>query len=145
MKTVIRIFVTLIFSLLLSIMIYYHTNYDEIMAKIFGIGVLEIQSGSMESELSVGDIIIIKECENYEVNDIITYQVNDEYLVTHRIIERNGNNFVTKGDSNNVADNEKVSKDKIEGKMICNSKLLKWIYNHWIITVLVFFIILIIF
>lgn len=133
------------FSLLLSIIVFYHTNYDGIMAKIFGIGVLEIQSGSMETELSVGDIIIVKECENYEVNDIVTYKVNDNYLVTHRIIERNGNNFVTKGDSNNVADNEKVSKDKIEGKMICNSKLLKWIYNHWIITVLVFFIFLIIF
>ena len=133
------------FSLLLSIIVFYHTNYDGIMAKIFGIGVLEIQSGSMETELSVGDIIIVKECENYEVNDIVTYKVNDNYLVTHRIIERNGNNFVTKGDSNNVADNEKVSKDKIEGKMICNSKLLKWIYNHWIITVLVIFIFLIIF
>ena len=101
------------FSLLLSIIVFYHTNYDGIMAKIFGIGVLEIQSGSMETELSVGDIIIVKECENYEVNDIVTYKVNDNYLVTHRIIERNGNNFVTKGDSNNVADNEKVSKDKI--------------------------------
>lgn len=145
MKTIVRILATLIFSLLLSIMIFYHTNYDGIMAKIFGIGVLEIQSGSMESELLVGDIIIIKESDDYEVDDIITYQVNDEYLVTHRIIERDGSNFVTKGDSNNVADKEKITKDKIEGKLICNSKLLKWLYNYWLIVVLIIFIILIIF
>ena len=132
-------------SLLLSIFIYINTSYDGLIAKIFKIGVLEIQSGSMETELSIGDIIVIKECEDYKVNDIITFKVDNEYLVTHRIIERNGNSFVTKGDNNNTKDSGSITKDLIEGKVIYKSKLLKWIYSHWIIIVLVIFLVLIIF
>lgn len=145
MKKIIRIILSIIISLLLSIFIFYNTTFDGLIAKIFGIGLLEIQSGSMEKELSVGDIILIKECEKYEINDIITFNVNGEYLVTHRIIERNGNGFVTKGDNNNAADEQIVTQDKIEGKVIYNSKSLKWLYNHWIAVVLAIFILLIIF
>ena len=145
MNKIIKILFSIILSLLLSLFIFCNTTFDGLIAKIFGIGILEIQSGSMETELSVGDIIIIKECEKYEKNDIITFNVNGEYLVTHRIIERNGNSFVTKGDNNNTIDEQEISKDKIEGKVIYNSKSLKWLYNNWIAVVLVIFLILIIF
>lgn len=145
MSKIIRIILSIIISLLLSIVIYCNTSFDGLIAKIFGIGLLEIQSGSMEKELSIGDIIMIKECENYEINDIITFKVDNSYLVTHRIIERKENSFVTKGDNNNTVDEQEITKDKIEGKVIYNSKLLKWLYNHWIIVVLVIFLLLIIF
>ncbi len=88
-------------------------------------------------------IIIIKECADYKVGDVITYNVNNEYLVTHRIIEKENGNFVTKGDNNNTKDNTKVTKSDIEGKVILNSKLLKFLYKHWLITVLVVLLILI--
>lgn len=144
MKTIAKIILTLIFSLLLSLTVFYHTDYDGLIAKIFGIGILEIESGSMESELSIGDIIIIKECEEYKINDIITYNVDNQYLVTHRIVERNGNSFVTKGDNNNAIDNEKITQESIEGKVICKSRLIKLLYTHWIIVILLIFCILII-
>ncbi len=144
MRTIAKIILTLIFSLLLSLVAFYHTDYDGLIAKIFGIGILKVESGSMEPEISIGDIIIIKECEQYKINDIITYKVDNQYLVTHRIVEGNGNSFVTKGDNNNAIDNKKIAKESIEGKVIYKSNFLKLLYNHWIIVVLLIFCILII-
>lgn len=95
-----------------------------------------VVSGSMRPELEIGDIIIIKRCSDYNVNDIITYEI-DNYLVTHRIIEKDGENFVTKGDNNNVQDDNKVSLQNIKGKMIINSKLLKLVYSNWLLVVLI--------
>ena len=144
MRTIAKIILTLIFSLLLSVVAFYQTDYDGLIAKIFGIGILKVESGSMEPEISIGDIIIIKECEQYKINDIITYKVDNQYLVTHRIVEGNGNSFVTKGDNNNAIDNKKIAKESIEGKVIYKSNFLKLLYNHWIIVVLLIFCILII-
>lgn len=116
---------------------------SELLTKIAGFSVLRVDSGSMEPSISVGDILIIKECGDYEVNDVITYNVDNNYLVTHRIIEKENGNFETKGDNNNTKDNAKVAKSDIEGKVILNSKLLKFLYKHWLVTVLVVLIILI--
>ncbi len=117
----------------------------ELLTKVAGFSVLRVDSGSMEPSISVGDILIIKECGNYEVNDVITYNVDNDYLVTHRIIEKKeDNNFVTKGDNNNTKDNDKVTKENIEGKVILNSKLLKFVYKHWFIAIIVVLLILII-
>lgn len=90
----------------------------------------------MKPELAIGDIIIIKECDEYNKNDIITFNVNDEYLVTHRIIEKRGDNFVTKGDNNTSKDEELVQKENIVGKVIYNSKILKFIYKYWLLIIL---------
>ena len=117
----------------------------ELLTKVAGFSVLRVDSGSMEPSISVGDILIIKECGNYEVNDVITYNVDNDYLVTHRIIEKKeDNNFVTKGDNNNTKDNDKVTRENIEGKVILNSKLLKFVYKHWFIAIIVVLLILII-
>lgn len=106
-------------------MIIYKISSNKLITKINGYSILKIISGSMEPELMTGDIIIIKKCDSYEVNDIITYNVENQYLVTHRIIERQENSFVTKGDNNNIMDSENVTIESIEGKVIYNSKLLK--------------------
>ena len=143
MRKIIRFLITLILSVLLSLFLYHQMTTEKLLTKIGGFSVLSVNSGSMLPELQVGDIIIIKECSEYEIGDIITYNVDDEYLVTHRIIEKEENYFVLKGDSNNTRDNLQVTKDKIEGKVIFNSKLLKLLYNHWIISVLVIFLLLI--
>ena len=115
------------------------------MIDIGGLSILTVSSNSMQPELTVGDIIIIKKCSDYKINDIITYSVDEQYLVTHRIIEKEGNNFYTKGDSNNVSDNEIVKIENVKGKLIYNSKLLKLIYKHWLLFVLIVLIIFIVF
>lgn len=138
-----KFLISLILSIVLTIFLFLGTSFDGLLIKIYGFSVATITSGSMKPQLQVGDVIIMKECESYDENDIITYKANNEYLVTHRIIERNGDNFVTKGDNNNTKDTNTVSIENVEGKVILNSKILGWLYKHWIISVIVIILLLI--
>ena len=81
-----------------------------------GCRMFQVISGSMEPTIQVGDFIVVKKEKNYRINDIVTYRVGEEYI-THRIIGINGDVVVTKGDSNNVADNE-FTMDMIIGKYL---------------------------
>ena len=85
---------------------------------------LKVSSNSMRPEFEKGDIIFIKKQENYEIGDIITYQTKDNNLVTHRVIEKYGNDYITKGDSNNIEDEEKIKPEQIKGKLIIKIKKL---------------------
>lgn len=143
MRKFIKFLIMLILSIIMSIIVFYKTTYDGLLTKICRVSVLQVSSGSMENELNIGDIILIKEFDKYNVNDIITYNVDNEYLVTHRIIEERNGSFTTKGDNNNTSDSKSVSKENIEGKVIYKFKLLKWLYKYWYITIIVVFLVLI--
>lgn len=82
----------------------------------FGIGAAVVLSGSMEPSLSVNDLVIVKEQESYEADDIIVYQEKN-YLVIHRIVGMDGNMVQTQGDANNVVD-EPIDLGNVKGKMI---------------------------
>ena len=90
---------------------------------IFPIKPVAIASASMEKELYVGDVAIIKKCKANDVNvgDIIEYQM-DGYTVIHRIIEKKqkqGNfYFITKGDNNKAPDSKEVIEDQLIGKLV---------------------------
>ncbi len=77
-----------------------------------------IKSGSMQTTLNVGDIIIIIKQDDYDVGDIITYNFHYKYYITHRIIEKKEKDFITKGDNNTCEDEEYVKLENIEGKVI---------------------------
>lgn len=107
---------------------------------IYPYKLLMIQSGSMEKELKIGDAIIIKKEKNYKVGDIITFETKEEYLVTHRIVSITKDGYQTKGDSNNIEDEEIIKENQIKGKVIYHSTLLgKIIINKVIIILLLFF------
>lgn len=93
----------------------------------FGFQLFRVGSGSMEPILSVNDFILVQKKEKYQVDDIITFNDNGTY-VTHRIIEINGDNFLTKGDANNTID-EEINKNHIVGKMIYRFIILGFISN----------------
>lgn len=82
----------------------------------FGYGAAVVLSGSMEPELSAGDLIVVKEAENYKQNDIVVFQDGNS-LVVHRIIEIDGETVTTKGDANKVAD-EPISITAVKGKVL---------------------------
>ena len=84
----------------------------------FGITILKVSSNSMKPTFKKDDYIVIKKQSEYEIGDIITYSVEEDCLVTHRIIEKYENAFITKGDNNNVADEKKIYKENILGKVI---------------------------
>lgn len=82
----------------------------------FGFGMAVVLSGSMEPTLSVNDVIIVRESESYSINDIVVYDSGREMIV-HKIIEQNGDTFITKGDANNVPD-APIRAAAIKGKVV---------------------------
>ena len=80
-----------------------------------GFGSAVVLSGSMEPELSRGDLLFVTEEEHYRLNDVVVYQ-DGSILVVHRIIAVNGNTVTTKGDANNAADPE-ITVDAIKGRV----------------------------
>ena len=82
-----------------------------------------VLSSSMETEIYSGDLAIVKEVDTKEIkkNDIIAFQENG-IVITHRvvdIIEEDGKvRYVTKGDNNEVADNDLVKPEQVEGVFI---------------------------
>ena len=82
----------------------------------FGIGTSVVISGSMEPELSVNDLIIVKETDDFEVGQVVVFQ--DGYdLVVHRIIKIEGDTVTTKGDAN-TGEDEPISKKDIKGEVV---------------------------
>lgn len=105
---------------------------NKILVNFFGYTILEVKSGSMEKELLVSDIILIKliegenKKEKIKVDDIITFR-QENHLVTHRVLELNEDDLITKGDANNVAD-KPIVYPSIEGryiKTLINKNILK--------------------
>ena len=94
---------------------------------IFPIKPVAIATGSMEKELSVGDVAIIKKCSANDVivGDIIEYQM-DGYTVIHRIVEKRQRQgeyyFITKGDNNKSPDALEVRENQLIGKVIFKIK-----------------------
>lgn len=95
---------------------------------------LTVLSGSMEPQIHTGSLIFIKPASEYNVGDIVTKTTDEkDTTITHRIIEKEMIDgramFMTKGDANNVADNEKVSQEKIVGKVFLNIPYLGYAVN----------------
>lgn len=80
-------------------------------ANLFGYSLFEVATGSMSPTIEAGDVVITKLTKEVKENDIIVY-IDGNNIITHRLIEKNGNKIITRGDANN-------SEDKpIEEKMI---------------------------
>ncbi|KPU45150.1 signal peptidase I W [Oxobacter pfennigii] len=92
--------------------------------KVFGFGFLAILSDSMHPAIHAGDMIISRETKasNIKIGDIITYNVDNDIYVTHRVADvidyNNAPLFLTKGDANNAFDGEFVQPERLEGVMM---------------------------
>ena len=118
-KTVFRYIVFSFIGIVLGLFVYTQNAKGLLKDKMpmpFGYGMSVVLSGSMESRLSVDDLVIIKATDNYKVNDIVLFQDGNS-LVIHRIIEIDGDTVTTKGDANNTAD-EPINKSQIKGVLV---------------------------
>ena len=82
----------------------------------FGYGAAVVLSGSMEPELSVNDLIFVKESKTYAIDEVVVFQSGKE-LVVHRIVDIADGMVQTKGDANNATD-EPVELSAIKGKVV---------------------------
>lgn len=94
---------------------------SEAAYKLIGFRSYTVLSGSMEPEFYPGDLVVSihKNKVNIKEGDIITFRDNDE-IVTHRIIDKTQEGYITKGDNNNAVDSFAVSNDNIIGKVLFN-------------------------
>lgn len=117
--TALRLIVLIICGAVLGVNIYL-ANAKSLgrnqMPMPFGYGASVILSGSMEPELSVGDLIIVGESESYLEGDVVVFQ-DKTSLIVHRIVEIEGDSIITQGDANNGRD-EPITADAIKGKVL---------------------------
>ncbi len=116
-KIVNGIYILIIILLVLYIGLRY-TNKIEIYS---------VETGSMESNIHKGDYILIYKGGKYKIGDVITFREND-YFVTHRIIDISNDGITTKGDANNTEDT-KIDKTDIVGKVILVGGILNIVIN----------------
>lgn len=81
-----------------------------------GYTVFRVITGSMSDTIKPQDIVIVKITKDVGVDDIITYKNNNDFI-THRVIERNEKQIVTKGDANTSQD-EPITTNDIIGKVV---------------------------
>lgn len=122
-KKAISIIVVLILIpiLLMSIVIlvdsYTHPNE---VPSFFGWKPFIVLSGSMETQISAGDIVVVKEIDTNELKkgDIIAFK-DGNIVITHRIDEvteiDGKTQYITKGDNNSTQDIGYVLPEQVEG------------------------------
>lgn len=93
----------------------------------FGVGLAVVLSGSMEPEISVGDLLLISEQDAYEVGDVVVYQ-DGNMTITHRIVSISEDEIVTRGDVNNT-DDEPITPEQIKGEVVLMIPLVGYAVN----------------
>lgn len=131
---IINFFITIVF--IVAIILIFSLTLQKIIFKddvpsILGYKILQVMSGSMSGEFETEDTIIIRQIKNeseIKIGDIITFKVDENTLVTHRVVEivknENDTEYVTKGDANNSVDTQKVKFKDIEGKYLFKTIIL---------------------
>lgn len=78
-----------------------------------------VMSGSMEPVFQTGSVVLVdrKANEDVSVGDTIAFKVGSAY-VTHRIIEKRENGYITKGDANSSADPWLIGEKEVKGKVV---------------------------
>lgn len=85
-----------------------------------------INSGSMTPTLKIGDIVLVRHQNEYDVGDIVAYNFMGQVIV-HRIVDIKNEGFITKGDANSNDDPFIISRDLIIGKVSLKIPIIGWI------------------
>jgi len=91
-----------------------------------GFKIYVVTSGSMAPSIKQGALIVVKKSDNYKIGDIINYKIETNLLetVTHRLVRievsDNKTVYITKGDANNIEDNQKTTLEMINGRVVSN-------------------------
>lgn len=118
-QNVVRVLLLFVISLIIGITVYsfnVKSLKGDQMPMPFKIGISVVLTGSMEPTISVNDLIIVKETNDYEVGDIVVFQDHSS-LVVHKIIRIDGEEIVTKGDANDTEDSP-ITIKQIKGEVV---------------------------
>ena len=104
-------------------------------SRVMGYQVYTVISGSMEPEYSVGDLLYVKKVDvnTIKAGDPITFILNEDLVVaTHRVVRVDSENqrFYTKGDSNEIEDNDPVHFNNVIGVPQFSIPLLGYVSDY---------------
>lgn len=122
LKIVSKIFFSVITIVLLLVVVMVVYNFFQISvlnkkySNLFGYTFFEVTTGSMSNTIEINDAVIVKITKDIKKDDIITY-INDDVIITHRVVEQNGEQIITKGDANNDLD-KPIQRDMVLGKVV---------------------------
>ena len=144
MRKILSNFILIVLVIILCYVWVLKYVYHKSVVMLGNYGILVVMSGSMEPEIKAEELILIKKSDKYNLDDIVTYVDSEDVLITHRIVEIDNEKFISRGDSNQVVD-ENVDINEIQGKVIYHSKFLgklilyylKFIILVWIILLLI--------
>lgn len=107
-------------------------------ARVVGLQVFTVLSGSMEPQFGAGDLIYVKEVDPFELEsgDIITFMLSEDTIATHRVTrvvpdEEDASvlRFATKGDANESEDGALVHYKNVLGSPIFSIPKLGYVAN----------------
>lgn len=127
-KKMVNVIYYIVVSILVIILVNNFMSKSDSIFKAIGFRTYSILSGSMEPEIKTGDLVIVKSANfnQIEVGDVITFKYEGN-IVTHRVINKTEDGFMTKGDNNNIEDTEVVSSDELIGRVLFHIPLLGYV------------------
>lgn len=110
---------------------------------IFGYHVFRVSSGSMEPELHIGDVILVKSVPVEEIaeGDTITYKGSEgdfyDKMITHRVIEapheENGIWYLrTQGITEGAYPDPEITFGQVQGEFVTKLTFMNSIYNFFL-------------
>lgn len=108
-------------------------------ARLIGLQVFTVLSGSMEPTYHVGSLIYVKKVDPFtlESGDVITFMLDEDTVATHRIVEvvpdeadASVVRFRTKGDANNTEDGSLVHYKNVIGTPVFTIPKLGYLANY---------------
>lgn len=108
-------------------------------ARLFGLQVYAVLSGSMEPTYHVGSLIYVKDVDPFELEsgEVITFMLDENTVATHRIVEvvpdeedASVVRFRTKGDANENADSSLVHYKNVIGSPVFTIPQLGYVVSY---------------
>ncbi len=147
MKVLKKIFnflgILLLVVLLAVVIVMFNARISGEAPNIFGYQIFRVSSGSMEPELMVGDVILVKSVEPEEVRkgDTVTYKGEDgdfgDKFITHKVveepvIENDVYIFQTQGIYEGALPDPLWDEEQLIGKFVCKIPYINAVYNFFL-------------
>ena len=123
MKKALKIIIDILFIIIIIILLGYFIL--TLTGKLY---LYEVKTGSMEPTIKVNDYILVYKDKDYKKEDILTFEYENS-LVTHRIVKKDKNKIITRGDANNTDDDE-IDLNSVIGKVIIIGGVLNFVVNY---------------
>lgn len=96
-----------------------------------------INGSSMEPVFHMGDLVILRQAQTYQVGDIITYRHPEVGPIIHRIVKQELAHFILKGDNNDWTDSYQPTVEEILGKYWLHipglGNVFVWMRTPWVL------------